>query len=167
MISDEKYKAKLLKISTTKENSCKLLFLSFNDILPEPYSRPRKGKNNIFYNPRGKYKTKVRNLIKERLTQEENFNVIEDEVNIKIYFRLPKPKFISDSRLKSDLANDGIIKPKTRPDLDNYAKPILDALNGIVYKDDGQITELLLKKIYSDNIGFDIVVNYYGKLNLR
>ena len=32
-------------------------------------------------------------------------------------------------------------------DIDNYAKAILDGLNGIAYKDDKQVTELRLKKI--------------------
>jgi Holliday junction resolvase RusA-like endonuclease len=41
------------------------------------------------------------------------------------------------------------IKPTTRPDLDNYAKLTLDALNGIIWTDDSQITELRLGKFYS------------------
>ena len=32
-------------------------------------------------------------------------------------------------------------------DIDNYAKAILDGLNGIAYKDDKQVSELYLKKI--------------------
>lgn len=31
-------------------------------------------------------------------------------------------------------------------DLDNLAKPVLDALKGIVFADDGQITELKMRK---------------------
>jgi crossover junction endodeoxyribonuclease RusA len=30
-------------------------------------------------------------------------------------------------------------------DLDNLAKPVLDALKGLVYEDDGQITEIAIR----------------------
>jgi crossover junction endodeoxyribonuclease RusA len=31
-------------------------------------------------------------------------------------------------------------------DLDNLAKPVLDALKGLVFRDDGQVTDLILRK---------------------
>ena len=37
-----------------------------------------------------------------------------------------------------------------RPDADNYAKGILDAFNGIVYKDDGQVILLKVYKHYAN-----------------
>lgn len=37
-----------------------------------------------------------------------------------------------------------------RPDCDNIAKAILDALNGLAYKDDKQITYLSIKKLYGE-----------------
>lgn len=33
-------------------------------------------------------------------------------------------------------------KPTARPDIDNYLKLILDALNGLAYRDDSQVTDL-------------------------
>lgn len=38
-----------------------------------------------------------------------------------------------------------------KPDCDNIAKSILDALNGIAYDDDAQIVELSVSKVYSAN----------------
>lgn len=38
-----------------------------------------------------------------------------------------------------------------KPDCDNIAKSILDALNGIAYDDDSQIVELSVSKVYSAN----------------
>ena len=35
-----------------------------------------------------------------------------------------------------------------KPDIDNIAKAILDSLNGLVYKDDNQVTELIIRKEY-------------------
>lgn len=39
------------------------------------------------------------------------------------------------------------VKP-TKPDLDNLAKSLADSLNELLYKDDGQIVSLLVKKYY-------------------
>jgi Holliday junction resolvase RusA-like endonuclease len=37
-----------------------------------------------------------------------------------------------------------------RPDIDNYAKAILDALNGVMWADDGQIVQLTASKSYGE-----------------
>lgn len=37
-----------------------------------------------------------------------------------------------------------------KPDADNIAKIILDSLNGLAYKDDNQVSELLVLKQYGD-----------------
>ena len=40
--------------------------------------------------------------------------------------------------------------PATKGDADNYAKGILDSLNGLFWHDDGQIVDLHIGKYYSD-----------------
>lgn len=42
-----------------------------------------------------------------------------------------------------------------RPDLDNYTKSILDGLNGILYKDDAQVSKITVSKRYG---AFDCVI---------
>jgi Holliday junction resolvase RusA-like endonuclease len=46
-------------------------------------------------------------------------------------------------------ALDGTIRPTGRPDWDNYGK-ITDALNGICWKDDSQVVDGRVIKLYSD-----------------
>ena len=41
---------------------------------------------------------------------------------------------------------------KTRIDIDNLSKPILDALRGVVYKDDTQVFKLVVEKEYNQFI---------------
>lgn len=38
-----------------------------------------------------------------------------------------------------------------RPDIDNLQKGIFDALNGVCWKDDSQIVEVLAQKVYVDS----------------
>lgn len=40
--------------------------------------------------------------------------------------------------------------PMKRPDLDNVAKTILDALNGVAYEDDKQVTSLTIYRVWGD-----------------
>lgn len=44
----------------------------------------------------------------------------------------------------------GELRPTVKPDCDNIAKIILDALNGIAYHDDAQIVTLMLSKWYAE-----------------
>lgn len=48
--------------------------------------------------------------------------------------------------------------PATRPDLDNLAKAVKDALRGVCYRDDAQIVQLDLRKDYDDNPGVLVAV---------
>jgi len=62
----------------------------------------------------------------------------------------------------------GAIRPIKRPDLDNFMKQVMDALNGIVYHDDSQIVEVEASKIYAAEprirvIVFDVNLNERGK----
>ena len=42
------------------------------------------------------------------------------------------------------------IVPETKPDTDNIAKAVLDALNGLAYKDDSQVVDLSVCKRYGE-----------------
>lgn len=47
----------------------------------------------------------------------------------------------------------GLKRPATRPDIDNYAKAVLDAANGVLFVDDGQICRLMCEKRFADAVG--------------
>lgn len=48
--------------------------------------------------------------------------------------------------------------PTTKPDIDNVAKAILDALNGIAFVDDARVTRLCISKIYDDADSVRVVI---------
>jgi len=74
-----------------------------------------------------------------------------EAVAVELEFYVPIPKSFSVPKRKE--ANDGWLLPKTRPDIDNYVKLVLDAMNQVVYHDDNLIVDLVCKKRYSDRTG--------------
>lgn len=67
-------------------------------------------------------------------------------VQICAYFAIPK----TWPRWKRQRAMSGQLLPEKKPDCDNIAKAVLDALNGIAYKDDSQVTALVVTKRYAE-----------------
>jgi Holliday junction resolvase RusA-like endonuclease len=80
--------------------------------------------------------------------QEAKQKSIEGQLKaeIKCYFDIPN----SYSKKKKENALNGIIRPTKKPDLDNIMKIILDALNGLAYKDDKDIVECRIEKWYGE-----------------
>lgn len=67
------------------------------------------------------------------------------ELHIDIYHKLQKT---GSKQLKADkLAHR--IRPTVKPDLDNLAKGIKDALTGMMWKDDALIVDLVVRKFYA------------------
>ena len=58
------------------------------------------------------------------------------------------PKSASKAKIKKML--DRQIRPTVKPDVDNCAKSILDALNGLASVDDNQIVSLFVRKYYTE-----------------
>ena len=76
------------------------------------------------------------------------------DVTIKIFKSIPK----SFSKKKAVMAQNRAIRPTTKPDVSNVCKGIEDALNGLIWKDDSQIVNLLVKKFYSDTPRVEIEI---------
>lgn len=57
---------------------------------------------------------------------------------------LPAPKKLS--RKMEWLIDHGFARPKKKPDVDNIAKAVLDALNTLAYDDDAQVVDLCVHK---------------------
>ena len=66
---------------------------------------------------------------------------------------------------KTEQALSGVIAPTTLGDVDNYAKSILDGLNGVAFEDDKYIIELYIKKTYSQQDGIRVNIDLIGTDN--
>lgn len=115
------------------------------EVLGEPHGkqRPRmciiNGKT-VTYTP--KPTKEYENIIKSSYNAVSKIFFDKDipvEINIKAYFSIPKKnKFLSEKTL-----------PIIPPDVDNIAKVVCDALNGIAFSDDRQVCKLNIEKYYS------------------
>lgn len=67
------------------------------------------------------------------------------DVRITAYYGIPA----SASKKKRQLMLDHKIRPTKKPDVDNLVKCFMDAGNGVIYHDDIQVTDLIVRKYYS------------------
>jgi len=65
---------------------------------------------------------------------------------------------VSWSKRKQLQALNGEVIPG-KPDLDNVAKAVLDALNGVIYEDDKQVIRLVAEKRYSVDPRVEVYVH--------
>ena len=73
----------------------------------------------------------------------------DSAISVTLAFQMPIPKSITKKQRAKII--DGTVKYTKKPDADNLAKAVLDALNGVAYTDDSLITKLRISKYYSEN----------------
>ena len=78
-------------------------------------------------------------------------------LRVRVQQQMPVPQSASKAR-KADML-EGRTYPSAKPDLDNVVKAVLDALNGVAYKDDARVVGLYSQKVYSDNPGVMVEIS--------
>jgi Holliday junction resolvase RusA-like endonuclease len=73
---------------------------------------------------------------------------LKGAIAMDIIFYLPIPASTHKSQ-KQHMIN-GTLRPYKRPDFDNLAYIVTNALKGIVYRDDGQVVRCLIEKYYHE-----------------
>lgn len=112
---------------------------------PQGKGRPRVTRNGT-YTP--KATKEYQRTISTCAKLSNNIYYEKEPLSATILCFYPIPK--NTPKYKRKMMIEGKTYPMVKPDLDNVAKAILDALNGVCYKDDNQIVELHIKKKYSD-----------------
>lgn len=123
---------------------------------PVGKGRPRFTKQGHTYTPEktASYENLVRLFYSERYRE---MRFVPDEplaMLVRAYMPIPK----STSRCKAEMMKGNLLFPTKKPDCDNIAKIICDALNSIAYPDDKQLVSVLIEKRYSDNPRAEISV---------
>lgn len=119
------------------------------NIKPKGKGRPRFVRRGNFvstYTPKTtvEYEKTIRNAFLEQCSGQYDENY-EGSIKVSILAYFEPPKSYSKKHIGELLDNGKHLK---KPDVDNIAKSVLDALNGYAWKDDSQITELLINKQY-------------------
>lgn len=81
---------------------------------------------------------------------------IEEAVSVEVVAYMPIPS--SFGKKKAEDAAQGLVKHINKPDGDNLLKSALDALNGIVFRDDAQACRMAIQKAYSREPRMEITV---------
>ncbi|MGL4605897.1 MAG: RusA family crossover junction endodeoxyribonuclease [Eubacteriaceae bacterium] len=131
---------------------------------PQGKDRPRFGKNNQVYTTRKtsdyeKYVKACALIVHPQLSALSN-TVFSGEIAIciKAFYEIPKT-ITRRGRLEIDQGK----RPTSKPDVDNVAKIICDALNGTAYMDDQQICLMTIEKQYSDTPRVEVTLIYSGE----
>lgn len=115
-------------------------FEIYFEVEPVPKGRPRFTRTGHAYTPK-------KTADYEKQIREMYFGpCFEGPIYVKLIFNMPIPK--SFSKKKREEAGCQRIQYTKKPDLDNLAKAVLDALNGVAFTDDSQIVRLGMEKRY-------------------
>jgi Holliday junction resolvase RusA-like endonuclease len=115
---------------------------------PKGKARPRvcfKGKRAWAYTPKN---TRSYESLIKKCARDSKVTKLEGSVylSIEAVFKVPK----SATKSKKEEMLKGKIRPTKKPDMDNIAKTVMDALNGIAYDDDKQVGCLQIVRRYGE-----------------
>ncbi len=124
------------------------------NLIPIAASRPRVTRYSTYYaEPYNSYKDILKVLIGKEVakTKRPLFKQYEP-LKLRVIFFMPIPKNTSKKKRES------LVWHTKKPDADNLLKAIKDAMNEIVYHDDGQVCEINVEKLYSENPRTEITI---------
>jgi len=111
---------------------------------PIHLERARHGKGNTYDTARNKgAKQAIAWEAKAAMAGQEPF---KGPVRMRLLFLFDWPSSYTKTRRKACYGN----MKDTKPDIDNLQKLVADALNGIVYEDDSQVTEIHATKFFTE-----------------
>ncbi|KDC15366.1 RusA family crossover junction endodeoxyribonuclease [Bordetella bronchiseptica] len=117
--------------------------------VPVGKGRPRAakaGKHITLYTPEktAAYESTVALTARQAMAGNQ---LIDGPVSAVLDIRLPVPQ--SWSKRKQAAALGGTELPTKKPDADNVIKVIFDAINGVVWHDDTQVVDIVVRKRYA------------------
>lgn len=101
-------------------------------------------------------KADILGQVKMAMRTQFDFKPLENAIELTLTFYRPMPK--GKSKKWRENAKNGVVLPTSRPDVDNYTKLVKDALNGYLWLDDSQVTDVIARKRYSDTPRIEIEV---------
>lgn len=122
---------------------------------PQPKGRPRFTRSGMTYTPR---ETVVFERQVRKAYEECGGGMFEGAVSasVRCFFEIPK-SYTKKRRADCEV---NIERPtgKNLGDCDNLAKAVLDALNEVAFKDDSQVVDLEVSKLWGDPARVEVVL---------
>jgi Holliday junction resolvase RusA-like endonuclease len=114
--------------------------------IPRGKARPRFTRGGIAFTPQAtrNYETQLAWAAQVAM---RGHKPLEGPLQLLVRACMPIPRSWSAKRQRLAAANE--IKPTTKPDADNLIK-MVDGLNGIVWRDDSQVVDCRIIKLYSE-----------------
>lgn len=84
---------------------------------------------------------------------------VDTPVSVVLEFSFEPPKSLSEKK-RAELIGNPMTK---KPDIDNLVKLVFDAMNGVVWVDDKQVSLLMTKKQYAEKSFISVKVYEYGE----
>lgn len=117
-----------------------------------------KARARTFYNPKlGKHQSMTpektvlyENLIKTSFLAAEHKQTFFDKEPVEMYITAMFPIPKSTTKKDRERIKNKELFPMKKPDADNIAKVICDALNGVAYHDDTQVVRLEVRKVFTE-----------------
>jgi Holliday junction resolvase RusA-like endonuclease len=77
---------------------------------------------------------------------------LAEPLQMRLMFFLPRPKgHFGTGKNSAKLKASAPLAPAVKPDLDKLVRAVLDALTGVVFRDDCQVAGLSCSKLYADH----------------
>ena len=132
-------------------------------VLGEAKAQPRTGQNVAVggrvtrYDPEDArtWKRYIKNEASAQLPP--GFVPVDGEIHVLILVYKRPPKM---ARARLALAEAGHIRPEKKPDWDNFAKAVTDALKGVVWTDDSRIVSGRTEKYYSMKPRVEVFIRF-------
>ena len=114
---------------------------------PISKKRPRFSRVRGVYDVQSREKKKVQCILISQMRKNNVLSPVDEKIRVEMSVHTALPSKTSQKGLKSLIGKGD---PR-KPDLDNFVKFYLDAMNKIVYRDDSLVVKILCEKIYSEH----------------
>lgn len=124
---------------------------------PVAQGRPRFSHQGDFVRAYDPSKSKdFKKYVKLVASQNRPNKIFEGPISMEV--KIYKASLKSFSKKKAAQAEEGVLRPLTKPDVDNYVKGVKDALKSVIWRDDSQVVELHISKWYSETPRIEITI---------
>jgi Holliday junction resolvase RusA-like endonuclease len=151
LLSETEYELEIEK--NEEEGTVGVLIRMTSVMVPYMRTRMSAGSENSkghMYDPLQSYKNRIRKTLKELLEEKDpDYELCSGEITFDITTVSVPPKGLTKKQMVWAVIKK-LLRPITKPDLDNVAKTAMDICSTLFWVDDNQVIELRARKFYGE-----------------